>query len=392
MGFSAKLNAATYFAPGVEYGLFLSSYFLLNMVLFMLMYGYREEIYRILATYLVKQVQYSLFWSFIITFFVFCINITVIFAIEGGVCITLLQLYVFLISLTPGLFYPIIAIFFVEKYAEFFKAFNNLICHKSRHLDRLMQVLVLCFLYTLPHILLLVLYLTAVSFFYNPHSTSILILYFSSSSIILWIINAVVIHLISPYLFTCICSSSPLDIEEDIANLSKGDRLITAAQRIVFAVCVGLSLNLINFSVMPFVGDYFYDRRVQGSTVFAIFPIAVTLIGWYVSGDAVNILTKLSLIGNKRKKQRQQKQGSLIELSDLTKPQEPTDVVVNIEAEPEHEKELGGRRKASEYPKIDHFRRAFHILAKQASVISEVDGEPDGKNIESQSRRSSNYK
>ena len=124
--------------------------------------------------------------------------------------------------------------------------------------------------------------------------------------------------------------------------------------------------------------------------MFAIVPIAVTLIGWYVSGDAVNILTKLSLISKKKKhkqqqqqQQQQQEQGSVIELSDLTKPsQEPTDVVVNMEAEPEPEKELGRQRK-SEYPQIDHFRRAFHILAKQASVIGEVDGEPDGENIES---------
>ncbi len=249
-----------------------------------------------------------------------------------------------------------------------------------------MQVLVLCFIYTLPHVMLFVIYLASVSFFYNPHSTGLLVLYFSSSSMILWIVNAVVIHLVSPYLFVCRCSSSTsLDIEDSISKdtvVSKGDNVIAAIQRIVFAICLGLSLNLMNFSVVPFVGDYFYDRRVQVSTIFAIVPIGVTLIGWYVSGDMVKIISKLSF-----KKKKPKQLGSKIPLANLNiEPQVAIKLTADDVGSGQPNKEEKHHHASHEYQQINNLRNAFRHLVKQGNVSSE---ETDFDDIESQSRRGS---
>ena len=277
-GYAARLPSSTYFYPFVEYGLFVTSFIFMHIVIFMLIYRYKSRIYRIVYEYVRKdKIEFCLFWSFILTFFLLFGNITFVFAVEGGFCMTLLQLYLLCISILPGLIYIIITIGHLKRRNGFFIVFQNLICVKIHFLDHLMQVLVFTFLFTLPHIISLVIYFSSVSFFYDPSSTSFLILYFSSSSIVLWIANAISIYLISPFLFVGCCSPK-----------------CSEYKKLFFAILLGLSINLMNFSVVPFIGDYFYDDRVEGTSIFAIVPIVITLLGWYISGDIVQLFAVLS--------------------------------------------------------------------------------------------------
>ncbi len=132
---------------------------------------------------------------------------------------------------------------------------------------------------------------------------------------------------------------------------------------------------------MPFVGDYFYDRRVQVSTIFAIVSIiGLTLIGWYVSGDMVKIISKLSF-----KKKKPKQQGSKIPLADLNI---ETQVAIKMTSDDVGSGQPNKDEKqqpASEYRQINRFRNVYNNLVKQSSLIVE---DPDLDNIESQRRAS----
>ena len=277
IGYSARLPTSTYFDSVVEYGAFLSSYILMHIVIFMLICKYKDKIYNVVYEYVTKdKIRFCLFWSFIFTFFILFCNITITFAAEGGICITLLQLYLLCISLFPGLVYVVMVTIGIEKRNGFFKAFENLDCVRIHFFDQLIQVLVFIFLFTLPHVSALVVFLSSVSFFYDPSSTSLLLLYLSSSSVVLWIVNAIFLYLVSPSLLVCCCPTK-----------------CSNCMKVFFAICLALSVNLMNVSVMPFIGDYFYDRRIEGTSIFAIIPIAITLLGWYKSGKLVEVFATL---------------------------------------------------------------------------------------------------
>ena len=253
----------------------------MQIVIFMLIGKYKDKIYNVVHEYVTKdKIQFCLFWSFIFTFAVMFCNITITFAAEGGVCITLLQLYLLCISLFPGLLYVVMVTRFIKRKEGFFKAFENLNCKKYPFFDQLIQVLVFIFLFTLPHVSALVVFLSSVSFFYDPSSTSLLLLYLSSSSVVLWIVNAIFLYLVSPSLLFCYCPT-------------------TNCMKVIFAICLAVSINLMNVSIMPFIGDYFYDQRIEGTpflegtSIFAIIPIAITLLGWYKRGKLVKVFAKL---------------------------------------------------------------------------------------------------
>ena len=271
IGYSARLPTSTYFNPLVEYGAFLSSYILMHIVIFMVICKYKDKFYDFVYEYVTKdKIQFCLFWSFIFTFFITFCNITIIFAAEGGICITLLQLYLLCISLFPGLLYVVMVTIRIKRRNGFFKAFENLNCVKIPFFDQLIQILVFIFLFTFPHVSALVVFLSSVSFFDDPSSTSFLLLYLSSSSVVLWIVNAIFLYLVSPSLLVCCCPTKCSNCME-----------------VFFAICLALSVNLMNISVMSFIGDYFYDRRIEGTSIFAVIPVAITLLGWHKSDKAV---------------------------------------------------------------------------------------------------------
>ena len=270
VGYSVKLPSSTYFNVPFEYTVFFLSYGSIHIVILMLVYRYRVEMYKGILSYVGKnKIQFCLFWSFIITFFILFCNISIVFAAEGGICITLLQLYLLFISLLPGLLYVPMITCFIKRERGFFSVF----CNKCHFLDHFIQIIVFTFLFIFPHVVVLLIYFSSVSFFYDPSSTSFLLLYFSSSSVVLWIVNAIVLYLVLPLPFVC-CNSATF-------------------RKTSFAIFLAISVNLLNVSVMPFIGDYFYDRRLQGTSIFAVIPIAVTFIGWYQSKNWVKLFAKL---------------------------------------------------------------------------------------------------
>ena len=112
VGYSVKFPSSTYFNVQFEYSVFFLSYILMHIVILMLVYRYRVEMYKGILSYVGKnKIQFCLFWSYIITFFILFCNISIVFPAEGGICFTLLQLYLVLcISLFPGLLYVPITI------------------------------------------------------------------------------------------------------------------------------------------------------------------------------------------------------------------------------------------------------------------------------------------
>lgn len=224
-----------------------------------------------------NHVNFSLFWSLIVTFFVLCFNISFVFVVEGGICVTLLQLYLTAISLAPGLIYPVVAMCLINRKDGFFNKVNFEDAKENtgsrdkdskglHFIDHLVQILVMWFIYTVPHVLVLILFLISVSFFHSSNGIAFLGLYFAPSFVILWITNAIVIYLVSPYF--CIFRSK-----------YNTNSLKDAVQHIMFAVCLGLSLNLMNVSFMPFVGDLFYYERLDRTTIWAIFSFLISFMG-----------------------------------------------------------------------------------------------------------------
>lgn len=274
--------------------------------------NFSNEIYNAIYAYVTTdKINFSMFWSFILTFFLFCFNISFVFAIEGGICITILQVCLCFISLVPIFFYPFVVIFHVDKNKSnnekgFFISLGKNACKRVPYLDLMVQIMVICFIFMIPHVFMLIVYLTSVSFFYDSKSTTFLVLYFTSSSVILWIANAIVIYHISPCLCRCQCTSSePNDNGMDqAAQKSVKYAKLEHFRYILFAIFLGLSLNLMNFSVIPFIGEFFYDTRANGATVFAIIPLVITILGWYLSGDLVKLFTILSVKEQLKKRKK----------------------------------------------------------------------------------------
>ena len=261
--------------------LFYLSYIFINIVIVMLVYKYRNQIYNRVYDRVRKDcINFSLFWSSIMTLLILFSNITIISFIQGGFCITILQFSLLGISLFFGIAFhlPIVACRLKKKYG-FFAVFPNYLCAKYSCLELCTQLFVFFVLYTLPHVTIFLLYVSAVNFFYEPRSYLIVFVYLSSLSLILWIGNAIFIYLISPSLFKfCICREK------------------MECRRIVFAICLFFALTSTNYVITPFVGDYAYNQKPTATSILSLIPgIVLTLLGWYLSGDLLKLFDVFSI-------------------------------------------------------------------------------------------------
>ena len=132
--------------------LFYLSYIFINIVIGMLVYKYRNQIYNRVYDRVRKDcISFSLFWSSIMTLLILFSNITIISFIQGGFCITILQLSLLGISLFFGIPFhlPIVACRLKKKYG-FFAVFPNYLCAKYSCLELCTQSFqcVLCFVYS----------------------------------------------------------------------------------------------------------------------------------------------------------------------------------------------------------------------------------------------------
>ena len=278
-GYSQPYNETHFTSSTIlRHVLFFISYFLFHVILFMLIYKYRYRLYTKVYDYVKKnRINRSLFWSFVITTIITFACMITLSLIAGGLCLTLLQLILLGISLLFGIPHSLVTCFRMKKKPNYYFLCPVGICYTKCccvFINKLTQILLFCFLYTLPHVLLFLITNFAVNFISRPLSYLIILMYFALSSVFTWVANAIGLHLVTPHRLK-----------------SKTDR-----RRLMFAVCLVLACNTLNFSLWGFVEVYFYDKRAQATSLITLLPgMVVTVLGWYLSGDLIKLFDMFTL-------------------------------------------------------------------------------------------------
>ena len=255
------------------------SYFLFNVVIFMLVYKLRNRIYRYAYNYSINGNQTStLFWSFLFTIFVSFVGMTYMTWYAGGFCISILEillLFEMFIFIIP-IFCTVCLRLKIKK--DFFPNTSRIICSKSACASIYTQAFVFAYIFFLPHTAFFLLIVFFTNFFQNPLGYIILLMYFILSLVILWIANALFLHLISPSIGTCCPCKSKHDF-----------------RRLTFAISLFVAVNLFNFIVWGFVSAYYYDRRGKAGSYLSLLPgLILSLVGWYLSGNLLKLFNFFS--------------------------------------------------------------------------------------------------
>ena len=254
---------------------FFTSYSFFHMLLFMLIYKYRYRLYNYTCKYIHQsRINKSSFWSFILTSLIgsSCVLVTALLA--DGLCITLFQMILLCTAMLFGLAHSCIACFRMKKTTN---SSYDIITFKNKRclaLQRSIQIIILSYLYFLPHVALFLIINISVSFISKPFSYLILFSYFGVSFVFVWISNTIAIYLLLP---------------KSCGSIKKRN-----CRRKIFAVCMIIACNFLNFTFWGFIEILYYDNRGKAASFIAILPgLTVTLLGWYLKGDLVTFFDKL---------------------------------------------------------------------------------------------------
>lgn len=255
--------------------LFILYFVSFQLIIFMLTYKYRYRLYNNVCQYTKKSsINMALFWSFILTTILAFACILVIAMIAGGICMSILQIILLVVSLAFGIPHSLVVCFKMKKTSATLINTQRTSCCYC--LSSIISSVMFIYIYMLPHILLFWSINFVVSFIAKPFSYLLLFVYFCTSSVFIWVANAIGLHLMFP-LFPCNGRAEGL-----------------GCRRRVFAIFLLLACNCLNFSTWGFVQVYFYDRRAQATSFMAVLPGATfTILGWYLSGDLVKLFDML---------------------------------------------------------------------------------------------------
>ena len=245
----------------------------------MLVYKLRHRIYKCAYNYNVDGNQKSaFFWSFLFTIFMSFVAMTYMTWYAGGICISVLEvllLFEMLMFIIP--IFCIVCLHLKLK-KDFFPSTSKIICSKSSCASIYTQAFVFAYIFFLPHTALFLLIKFFSNFFQNPLGYIILLMYFILSLVILWIANALFLHLISPSIGMC----CPCKNKQDF-------------RRLTFAICLFVAVNLFNFTIWGFVSAYYYDRRGKAGSYLSLLPgVILSLVGWYLSGNLLKFFSFFS--------------------------------------------------------------------------------------------------
>jgi hypothetical protein len=288
----------------IRYTTFILSLFLIHVLILMLGYKFRKQLYAKIIFYNSNKVETSaLLWSFLITTFFGFIAMLYMALHDSEMCISVFELLILVMSLI--FVFPIIIIVMcrLKIQMDFFPKLPKNRCAYS--CCYCVQFLIMVYLLFMPHILFFLIVLYVTNFFQNPLSYIILMMYFQLSIVIMWIANALAIYLVIPLIYCrkCYCCCS-FKTKQDCRHL-------------IFAIILMSGFNLFNFSIWSFVSVYFYDQRGNASTYLTLVPgISISLIGWYMSGN----LFKLFELFQKKKTSFDMNSYSLIDQESMNIP------------------------------------------------------------------------
>lgn len=260
---------------------FFASYTLFQLILFMLIYKYRNRLYRRVYTYINSdRINRAFFYSFVVTSVLTGCGM-LLGTNNGGYCLSLFQVILLCIALLFSIPHGLIACFKLNKRLDFFDVPPLFCCCLSRRpFNIIAQALVFWLLYSMPHIIMYLSLIVSIDLFYSPFSYLVILMYLGLSILSLWIGNAIYFHLTSPLSEGKVCFSCR----------SKGDR-----RRLIFGMAIALAINLLYFTAWGFVGSFFYDKRGHTTNYATLVPgFAITLVGWYLSGDLVKVFGAFS--------------------------------------------------------------------------------------------------
>lgn len=245
----------------------------------MLIYKYRYRLYRRLYAYVNSDpINSAFFYSFITTTILTSFGM-LIAANSGGYCLSLFQIVLLGIALLFSVPHGIITCFRLKKRSDFFATYLFFCCClRLKWVNIITQMLVFWLLYSMPHVIMYLSMIFSLNLFYSPFSYMIILMYLGLSIIILWIGNAIVFHLMSVSAFRS--SSRTCNIFRN-----RGER-----RRLIFAIFIAIAVNVLYFTAWGFVQTFFYDKRGSATNYLTFAPgFAITLVGWYLSGDLVKV-------------------------------------------------------------------------------------------------------
>lgn len=268
---------------GIRYATLILSNFFLHVVIFMLLYKFRKRLYRKVLTCINgKNETNAKFWSFIMTSFIAFPAICYMSMYDNSLCITLLEI----IFLSQSLIFvlPNFAIIYYTKLSS--KFYLPTRCGRYCCVNYSVQIILLFYILTWPHVLVPLVIFLSTNFFQNPLSYIILILYFTLSLAVLWVVNALAIHLVT----------SQKGSSNKVSCIKKKN-----CRRWTFTVSLFLACNLLNFTAWSFVSVSFYDTRSNATSYLTLIPgLILSIVGWYLSGN----LTKLFNLFTKKEKEQ----------------------------------------------------------------------------------------
>ena len=284
----------------LEYIGFLLSYFISNILLFILVYKRLQSFYIKIRNKVLnyksnpkldKRVESAFLYSFVATSIIVIIGIILQTVLVGGLCLTILQIFLIAIVLFFSLLHGIISVCYrlkklpkthdtksnverVEPADDYFKEFpiNVSYCNP-------IKVGILWFLYSFPHFMFYLLMALMFNFFENPFSYFVLLTYLLVSIASLWIGNAI--------FFALIFTSSLKKLFS--RHISCKARLIMLLKPCL-AILIAITVDIMYLVMWNFTAGYFYDERPQTSSFLTLIPgLVTTLIGGYLSGDLLQL-------------------------------------------------------------------------------------------------------
>ena len=304
--YSSTQQNAEYKYMIARYIWFFISYILLHLIVFMIVYKYRWRIYNKVQKYInAERINNAFFFSFIVTIITECFGIAAVSQAVGGLCFTIFQIVLIGVVFLFSLLHCVISICCkLTKQNDYFRIYPIFcFCIRWKWINISVQVIAFWLLYSLPHVILYFMITFVFNFIYNPFSYLILLMYLGLSGILLWIGNAIFFHL-----STLFSPNSQLDICRNKTN----------RRRLCFAISTAVVINMFNLYMWGFIAVYFNDRRGHTSYITFLPGLAITLLGWYLSGDLVKLLDVVTLSKNdKDQNENQSEEEQYEELKDV---------------------------------------------------------------------------
>lgn len=330
----------------------------------MLIYKYRKRFYRRIYAYINSdQINSAFFYSFIVTSILTGCGMLV-GTNDGGYCLTIFQVLLLGIALLFSIPHGLIVCLKLKKRPDFFNVFP-LFCsciHRGK-LNIIAQVFVFWLLFSMPHTVMYLLLIIFFDLFYNPFSYLVVIMYLGLSIIALWIGNAIYFHLTST----------------SLANYRNGTWKNRAKRRrFIFGVSIALAINILYFTTWGFVGSFFYDKRGHATSYMTFVPgFAITLIGWYLSGDLVKVFDMFT----QSKYETNQSKDLLVPENEIDKERRSSAAEIELSGLQERDEntpllERSGGESRSRYS-IKRLKRLVRVVTREPAIdlLQESDNE-----------------